>query len=376
MAAGGSRENKDNAVTTILRATVIACTGGLLLSMQGSPQQGQKSQPPAQQQTQQRPQETTVPTIRVQHAEVILPVTVTDNKGNFIDNLERTDFRILDEGRTQRITYFSHDPKQPTVIGFLVDMSNNSTIHWQNYKDAVKEMVWNLLPDDKNYTGYLISFSTKAELLVNTTWDPDKLTDQVDRMKPGGGAALFDAIKRACTDRALIPGEPYQPRRIIVVFGNGHDSASEYTIDQVIELAQRNLVTIYGVSTAAYGMEDPDRDQLEKLATATGGRVWYPLDNPYSEVSGFLSQPSDEGNYALHVGTGGYAAAINSAIYKSVGALEGEITTQYILRYSPEFDAVSANKDKHRIKVEIPTLPPGSYKALTRPDYYPNRIGQ
>jgi hypothetical protein len=115
---------------------------------------------------------------------------------------------------------------------------------------------------------------------------------------------------------------------------------------------------------------------LEKLTHSTGGRVWYPLDNPYSEVSGFLSQPSDEGNYALHVGTGGYAAAINSAIYKSVGELEGEITTQYILRYSPEFDALSANKEKHRIKVEIPTLPQGYYKVSTRPDYYPNRIGQ
>lgn len=317
-----------------------------------------------------------MPTIKTSVTEVILPVTVTDDKGRFIDNLTQGEFRILDEGRVQKIKFFSHDPRQPTVIGFLVDMSNNSTIHWSNYKDAVKEMVWGLLPNDKNYTGYLISFSNTAELLVNTTWDPDKLTTQVDRMKPGGGAALFDAIKRACTDRDLIPGEPYQPRRIIVVFGNGHDSASEYTIDQAIELAQQRLVTIYGVSTAAYGMEDPDRDQLEKLATSTGGRVWYPLDNPYSEVSGFLSQPSDEGNYALHVGTGGYASAINSSIYKAVGALEGEITTQYILRYSPEFDAVSANKEKHRIKVEIPSLPPSSYHVSTRPDYYPNRIGQ
>lgn len=363
-------------MTTILRATVIACAAGLVLSMAGSPQQEKQSQPPAQSPAQQRPQETTVPTIRVQHAEVILPVTVTDDKGRFIANLEQKDFRILDEGRAQRITFFSHDPRQPTVIGFLVDMSANSIIHWKDYKEAVKEMVWGLLPNDKNYTGYLISFSNTAELVVNTTWDPDKLTAQVDRMRPSGGAALFDAVKRACTDRQLIPGEPYQPRRIIVVFGNGHDSASEYTIDQVIELAQKNLVTIYAVSTAAYGMEDPDRDQLEKLTTTTGGGVWYPLDNPYSEVSGFLSQPSDEGNYALHVGTGGYAAAINSAIYKAVGALEGEITTQYILRYSPEFDALSANKDKHRIKVEIPTLPPGSYRVRTRPDYYPNRIGQ
>ena len=360
-------------MTTILRATVMACAAGLLLSMQGSPQQAQQSQPQAQPQTQ---QQTTVPTIRATVTEVILPVTVTDNKGKFIDNLDQKDFRILDEGRVQRITFFSHDPRQPTVIGFLVDMSNNSTIHWQNYKDAVKEMVWGLLPGDKNYTGYLISFSNTPELLVNTTSDPDKLTDQVDRMKPGGGAALFDAIKRACTDRTLIPGEPYKPRRIIVVFGNGHDSASEYNIDQAIELAQRNLVTIYGVSTAAYGMDDPDRDQFEKLVTSTGGRPFYPLDNPYSEVSGFLSQPSDEGNYALHVGTGGYASMINSAIFGAVTSLEGEITTQYILRYSPEFDAVSANKDKHRIKVEIPSLPPGSYKVFTRPDYYPNRIGQ
>jgi VWFA-related protein len=342
--------------------------------MAGSPQQGRPpvqppTKPPAQEQT-------TVPTIRATVTEVILPVTVTDNRGKFIDNLDQKDFRILDEGRVQRITFFSHDPRQPTVIGFVVDMSNNSTIHWQNYKEAVKEMVWGLLPNDKNYTGYLISFSTTAELLVNTTWDPDKLTAQVDRMKPGGGSALFDAIKRACTDRELIPGEPYKPRRIIVVFGNGHDSASEFTLDQVIELAQRNLVTIYAVSTAAYGMDDPDRDQLEKLVTATGGRPFYPLDNPYSDVSGFLSQPSDEGNYALHVGTGGYASAINTAIFGAVASLEGEITTQYILRYSPEFDAVSANKEKHRIKVEIPSLPPGSYKVFTRPDYYPNRIGQ
>src|ERR1039457_3674453 len=120
--------------------------------MAGSPRQERQSQPPAQQQT-------SVPTIRATVTEVILPVTVTDDKRRFIANLEQKDFRILDEGRVQRITFFSHDPRQPTVIGFLVDMSNNSTIHWQNYKDAVKEMVWGLLPNDKNYTGYLISFS-------------------------------------------------------------------------------------------------------------------------------------------------------------------------------------------------------------------------
>ena len=96
-------------MTTILRATAIACAGGLLLSMQGSPRPGQ-SQPPAQQQTQ---QQTAVPTIRVQHTEVILPVTVTDDKRRFIANLEQKDFRILDEGRVQRIRSFTTTQSSP-----------------------------------------------------------------------------------------------------------------------------------------------------------------------------------------------------------------------------------------------------------------------
>ena len=48
---------------------------------------------------------------------------------------------------------------------------------------------------------------------------------------------------------------------------------------------------------------------LVRLAKETGGRVEYPLVNPYSDVSGYLSTPSDDGNYALAVGSGGYASA-------------------------------------------------------------------
>ena len=152
--------------------------------------------------------------------------------------------------------------------------------------------------------------------------------------------------------------------------GDGHDNASAYTLDQVIELAHRNLVTIYAVSTVAFGAANEHEDVLERLAKETGGHVEYPLSNPYSEVSGFLSQPSDEGNYALHVGTGGYASIIAGAINKSVQSLQGEITTQYILRYTPDIDPETAYREKRRIKVEIPSLPAGSAKVQTRPYYY------
>jgi len=45
------------------------------------------------------------------------------------------------------------------VVGFLIDMSNNTRVHWKTYQDAILELVWNLLPGDKRYTGYLITYS-------------------------------------------------------------------------------------------------------------------------------------------------------------------------------------------------------------------------
>ena len=110
----------------------------------------------------------------------------------------------------------------------------------------------------------------------------------------------------ACTNRRLVPGEPIQPRRVIVIIGDGHDNASKHTLDQVVELAQKNQVTIYCISTAAFGFNNVyDRD-LVRLSEQLGGRVVYPLENVYKDTSGYLSQPSDDGNYALKVGTGEY----------------------------------------------------------------------
>jgi VWFA-related protein len=311
--------------------------------------------------------------IRVQADEVILPVTVKDAKGRFISNLVASDFRVLDEGRPQRISFFSHTEKQPIVVGFLVDQSSNVAIHWDKFKEAVRELVWNLLPGDPRYTGYLIQYANKAELLVNTTRDSDKIAEQVAKMKPGGGAALFDAIYRACTDRALVLGEPYEPRRVIIVIGDGHDTASSKTQAEVLELAKRNQVTIFAISTMNFGFANPDEDVLAQLTTETGGHVEYPLNNLYKGVSGYLSTPSDDGNYALTVGTGGYASEISSHIIQAITGISAEITTQYVLRYTPDFDRDAKPKEYRHIKVELPAMP--WIKPLTRDGYYPGRVG-
>jgi VWFA-related protein len=304
--------------------------------------------------------------IRVQVNEVIIPVTVTDEKNRFVSDLDIGDFKIFDEGKEQKIKFFSRERNQPVVVGFLVDLSNASRLHWKTYQDSTQELILALMPGEKKYSGYLVSYHNDAELLVNTTHDPEKLLEKVRKMKPGGGAALFDAIYMACTRRELVKGEPIEPRRILVIIGDGHDTASKKGLAEVLEIAQRNLVTIYGVSTVAFGFNSEGEKNLTRLAEDTGGRVEYPLQGLYSNISGYLSTPSDEGNYAIKVGTGGYAAEIARGMFNAIKNVAGEVTTQYILRYVPESD--DSNKAVRNIEVKVNL---SGVKVRARKLYYP-----
>jgi len=305
--------------------------------------------------------------MRVSVNEVIVPVTVTDFQDRFVSDLGQKDFRIFDEGVEQQISYFTRDRNQPVVMGFLIDMSNRNVSHWKTMREAAVELVLNLMPDDDNrFAGYLIPYSTTAELAVDTTTRSDKLVEKLEQLKPGGGGALYDAIYMACTRRSLMKGEPIEPRRVLIIMGDGTDTASQHSLEEVLELAQRNLVTIYGVSTVAYGFGSAGEANLRRLAEETGGRVEYPLEGVYKDVTGYLSKPSDEGNYALKVGTGGYATAIAQSLFESVAAVAGEITTQYILRYIPKNSDSPRTFRRLRVEVGLPNV-----KIRARSGYYP-----
>ena len=288
-------------------------------------------------------------------------------------NLTKSDFRIFDENKEQKIDFFSHEQSQPIVIGFLIDTSNGMKIHWDKYKEAASELMLNLLPGEKKYSGYLITYGNEPELVADTSSDSEKMVEKMRKIKPAGGSALFDAIYMACTSRKTVTGEPYEPRRVLIVIGDGHDTASKKTLEEVTEIAQRNLVTIYGMSSAAFGFKSEGEENLLALTSQTGGKVETPLNNIYKDVSGYLDTPSDDGNYALAVGTGGYTAEISGAIFRSVASLSGEITTQYVIRYSPDIGSASGSKQFRKIRVAIDV--PG-VQVRYRNGYYPFAVPQ
>ncbi|MBV9303301.1 MAG: VWA domain-containing protein [Acidobacteriaceae bacterium] len=306
----------------------------------------------------------TKPPIRVNVNEVIVPVTVTDEKGRFVSDLDRKDFHVFEENKPQTIRFFTRERSQPVVIGFLLDLSTESRIHWKNFQNATEELVQNLLTGDPKFSGYLITYSQDAEIAVDTTSDPEPLVEKVRKLKPGGGSALFDAIYLACTKRKPIRGEPIDPRRVIVIVGDGHDNASKYSLNQVIELAQRNLVTIYCISTQAFGFTNSSDDNLVRLAVETGGRVVYPLGDVYKDTDGYLSKPSDDGNYALTVGIGAYKSAVDNKMYRAVADIVGEVTTQYIIRYVSDNDT---SKNYRNVKVVVDLA---NVRVRARKGYY------
>ncbi len=319
------------------------------------------------------------PSIKVSVNEVIVPVTVTDDKGRFVSDLDRKDFSVFEDGKPQPIRYFTRERSQPVVVGFLLDMSNASRIHWKTFQEATTELIQVLLTGDPRYSGYLIDYAQDAEVAVNTTDDPEPMVDKIRKLKPGGGSALYDAIYLACTSRKLVKGEPIEPRRIIVIVGDGHDNASKHSLNEVVELAVRNLVTVYAISTEAFGLTNTATENLTRLATETGGRVVFPLGDVYKDTDGYLSHPSDDGNYALTVGTGAYRSAVDNKMYHAVADIAGEVTMQYIIRYVPQnprdksYRNVKVVVDEANLRVRARK---GYYAAAPADHGYPLRRGR
>jgi VWFA-related protein len=306
--------------------------------------------------------------IQVQVNVVNVPVTVTDAEGKFVWDLERTDFRVWEDGKPVEVRYFTRDPKQPVHVGFILDASNSARLYFKTYQEAIQDLAWALIPPGEQSKGFLVAYHTEPDYLVKPTNDTELIVEKIRKLKPGGGAALFDAVYYVCTKYFTVRNQPREPKRVLVIVGDGHDNASKVSIEQTLEAAQRAQVVIYAVSNVAYGFTNEGEANLVRLCEETGGRVERPLQKIHTKVSGYLSTPSDEGNYAYKVGTGQYASELAGKLYKAITDVSGDVTHQYVLGYTPPTPFTDA---KFRsIKVEV-AVKNADLKIRARRGYYP-----
>ena len=312
--------------------------------------------------------------IRVDVNVVNVPVTVSDSKGRFIVDLFKHDFEVLENGKPVAIRYFTKivdkDPDTPPLhVGFLIDLSNTARVYYKSYKDSIGDLAYILVPEGGKDMGFLMGYHTEVDLLVKMTTDPYPIAQRMENLKHGGGSAMLDAAHQACTEQ--LASKSYQgvgePRKVLVVVGDGHDNASTHTVEEVIAAAQRAQVTIYAVSTVAWGFHEAEEKNLKLLARATGGRVVHPMEDVHSDVQGFLSKPQDAGNYVRTVGTGEYARAQLEALYRAILDVSGAVGSQYILGYAPPSPFSDGRYRRIRVKVNLDA----EVEINHRQGYYP-----
>lgn len=304
-------------------------------------------------------QEAAEGTIQVDVNVVNLPVTVTDNEGRFIVDLRKEDFEVYEDGQRVDIRYFTEsqdqDKKPPIRIGFLIDLSNTARLYYKNYRDSIGDLAFLMIPEGSDNSGFLLGYQTEVDTLVDYTKDPYDISDRMSKLKHGGGSSMVDAIHHACSEK--LQSSPYQgiaePRKIVVVVGDGHDNASQHSMEQAVFACQQQQVTVYAVSTEAWGFQVEEEKNLDIIARETGGVVVRPMQKVHKDNNGFLSKPQDAGNYQYEVGTGLYARAALEALYTAVLSVSGQVQSQYIVGYTPPTPFTDAKYRKLEVKVDI-----------------------
>ena len=329
-----------------LLSAIFVCT---LLVYAGQ----QPSTPPAGQQGQEQIQksQTTIP-VQVNLVDVLF--TVLNRRNKLVPDLEKQDFKVLDDNVQQDIRYFSKQSDLPLRIGMLLDTSNSIRDRIKFEQDAANNFLFSVLRRNKD-EAFVMTFDDEPQMLQGFTGDTGLLRDQILRTRAGGGTAVYDAIYDACFKELSHPPRPPgdQPdvvRRVMILISDGEDNLSSHTRAEAIEMAQRTSVVIYTISTSTQWvtLDDPGKEKsgnrkyhltegdkiLQDLADETGGRSFYPYHVDDLDQS-----------------------------FQDIGE---ELRNQYSLAYNPSNHGI--DNRYHKIKIETPERK--GFQVRARRGYY------
>jgi Ca-activated chloride channel family protein len=204
------------------------------------------------------------PVFRGRIETVAVPVTVFDPAGELATALTRDDFTILDNGRAQTITTFSSG-LQPIRAVVLVDVSASMMPVIDLALLAAEQFVIRLGPDDRAKVGM---FSAKVEVSPEFTPDRDGLLTWLRRDVPfSNPTRLLDAIDAGITDLL-----PETGRRVVVVFTDGCDTASEKRWPKLLDRIQAEEVMVYAVTFRPRIVARPPPERVLSFGSVRGAR--------------------------------------------------------------------------------------------------------
>jgi Ca-activated chloride channel family protein len=273
-------------------------------------------------------------TITIDAALVNTHVSVRDKSGHSVSGLTKDDFTVLDEGKEQPIVLFSEESNQPLRMAIVVDRSRSVQKVLSLAKTAARNFFSSVLRPNRD-RACVVAFDSGVYLTQDFTDDPNVLANALSRVTAEGGTSVFDAIYKVSRDK--LSGTD-QARRMILLITDGDDTTSRASVEQALEMAFRNNVTIFALRLPdenSLNVRDlRGKPVLDRLTQSTGGRQFH-FDGDESQLARFFD------------------------------SLQGEMRSQYSIGY--RFQSQSSARSFHRIAIKMkePNL-----KAFTRRGYY------
>ncbi len=224
------------------------------------------------------------PVIKSEVTLVNLFATVRDKNHRVVTDLKQDDFKVSEDGKDEKVAFFSKEMALPITLGLLLDTSGSEQFMLPAIQDAGGRFMHRVLK--KGDEAMVISFDSDVDLLSDFTDDKQILDRAINKARiniPGGGSlagnpgpvggqqtgtALYDAIYLACGDK--LNGEA--GRKAIVIVTDAQDEGSKVKLEEAVEAAQRTDTVIHILLVA-----DPrfggNTGVAHKLTEDTGGRL-------------------------------------------------------------------------------------------------------
>jgi VWFA-related protein len=221
--------------------------------------------------------------------------TVRDKQAEFIRDLSKDDFTLLEDGRPQTIRYFSRESNLPLTIGLMVDTSMSQVHVLDAERGASFRFIDDVLRENKDKV-FVMQFDMNVKTMQVLTGSRSDLQESLKlvntptrnelRSQYGGGTLLYDALSDA--SKEIMKNQ--QGRKALVVLSDGGENGSNATLADAVQEAQRTNTLIYTIlfSDGGFG-SDFGKRVMQRLAKETGGSYFevskkMTIDQVYKQI--------------------------------------------------------------------------------------------
>jgi VWFA-related protein len=222
-----------------------------------------------------------LPTYRIGTSEVRVTFFATDENNRTVENLDRTDFAIVDSDAVIR-DFRSLNPSREAALNLvlLIDASGSVASRFLPIAQNVLKLISSPSFRSDDEISIIVFGGTNLSVICAGDCRTDGAERRLLSVRPGGATPLFDALSFAANFVSKRPDR--DARRVLLLFSDGNDTYSRAGAKESLNAVVATSSLLYTIDLNRNGNNPRGTAVLQQFADATSGR--------------FLSEPDDKAN--------------------------------------------------------------------------------